>query len=379
MSDWNRDKSAHHIWCGTLPSLLLALSIAVSLHVPAQAQGFRGASGLQGKTIFLPVGTSFEGRIDTTIGSSKSKQGQRFNIITASPILGNGTDVIIPAGAKVVGEVVEAIPAGDVGHPKHYKPYGRLRVQLTSLQMPDGMTYPLVASLMPESYAERNKKSNNPNLGGGLGYSGSQASLNAVRPGMGGRNNSQRGMLSKNDLAKDPFYGGGGDMSGKSGSGNQGSGVIRSLVPKGHELYIFEGSPLSIRLDAPLKIGIAAAPGAESLYDRAAEVSNDGGKRFAREAPPQPQAAQQDGALPQQQQQQQNEPAQGGLPFLQSPLTPAGGAGPLPAPGTQPGGPLPAPTPPAAAVQQSAPAQQTAPTDPGLKPPMQGGAPGATF
>src|SRR5271166_1084048 len=102
---------------------LAALTVALGLAAPGWAQQppqnyYKAASGLQGKTVFLPTGTTFEGRIEQTISSSKSHQGERFSIVIASPILGNGSDVIIPQGSKVLGEVVEAIPHDQVKHPK---------------------------------------------------------------------------------------------------------------------------------------------------------------------------------------------------------------------------------------------------------------------
>src|SRR5438105_12731426 len=42
---------------------------------------YRAPSTIGGKTVFMPVGTTFEGRIDQTISSSHSHPGQSFNIV----------------------------------------------------------------------------------------------------------------------------------------------------------------------------------------------------------------------------------------------------------------------------------------------------------
>jgi len=274
-----------------LAPLVLAFTVWLS-STPALAQQrqqedyYHGAnaSALSGKTVFLPAGTCFEGRLDTTIGSHVSHQGQTFLIAVSAPVLANGTEVIIPAGSQVMGEVVEAISSEHLPHKKGYvKPTGKLRVQLTGLRTPDGMTYPMVASLANEESIQGNTKKRN-NLGGGVGYVGSQASFDAVAPGMSNRNgNSGRGpqVVTKQDLQRDPLYG-----KDQQQDQNDRGGQIRSLMKKGHEICIFQGSPVTIKLDGPLKIGVSNAPGADSAYTAAREHAvhtNTGGRRFAPE------------------------------------------------------------------------------------------------
>jgi hypothetical protein len=278
------------------PSKRIILSMAASfallgyLPTTAIAQDFQGASSLHGKTVIMPRGTTFEGRMDLTIGS-KSRRGQPFTISMSAPVLANGTDVLIPAGSQVIGEVVEAIPASDVPHPKGVKPTGKLRVQLSSLRTPDGITYPIVASLAGESYSQGGggRLTPNKNLGGGIGYVGTQDSFEAVAPGMearrrGGNNRMQ--VLSKSEIMRDPIYGI--DMMDQQQSG---AAKIRSLVVKNRDLYIAGGSPVSIKLDAPFKIGISQAAGAAAALTPQVEFNQDGtfGRRFVKQAPPPPQ------------------------------------------------------------------------------------------
>src|SRR3954464_7296936 len=59
-------------------------------------QYYHAPNTIHGKTIVLPIGSTFEGRIDQTISSEHSHAGTRFNIVVDSPVLVNGTDVVIP-------------------------------------------------------------------------------------------------------------------------------------------------------------------------------------------------------------------------------------------------------------------------------------------
>jgi len=351
------------------PLVMAAALLLVASPVPAQQPqpnyySGSNASSLPGKTVFLPAGTTFEGRLDKTIGSSASHQGQTFEIEVSSPVLANGTEVIIPGGSKVDGEVVEAIPSGRLPHKKGYmKPTGKLRTQLTLLHTPDGLTYPLVASLAPEETLQGSTKTKIKNIGSGVAYVGSQASFDAVAPGASNRfrGNNQRGpqVVTKQDLQRDPLYG-------KDTSQDQSDrgAEIRSLMKKGHEIYIYSGSPVTIKLDGPLKIGVANAPGADATFNAATEHAmrtNAGGRRFARESQPEPQTAPPPGgqaAAPE----QNNSP----LPFLQpgyqAPGAVPGGVAPGVVPGAPPYGGQPVTVPP-----------QNQP------PPQQQGAPGSTF
>ncbi|MBS1954911.1 MAG: TrbI/VirB10 family protein [Cyanobacteria bacterium SZAS-4] len=273
-------------------SLAATLTLFSSMPLVSHAQGFEGASSLHGKTVMMPRGTTFEGRMDLTIGSSKSRQGQPFTISMSAPVLANGTDVLIPAGSQIIGEVVEAIPAGDVPHPKGMKPSGKLRVQLTSLRTPDGITYPLVASLAADGYMQGGSgpMTANKNLGGGIGYVGTQAGFAAVAPGMDARARGGGGqglkVMSKSEIMRDPIYG----IDPQDQQQQQGA-KIRSLVKKGRDIYIASGSPVSIKLDAPFKIGISQASGAAAALTAPVEFNSDGtfGRRFTKQAPPPPQ------------------------------------------------------------------------------------------
>ncbi len=293
----------------TKPVLLPVLSASTALSIafgafvyPADAQSkqsgdslYRGAHTMHGKTLIIPIGVDFEGRLDHTIGSSVSKQGEKFEVEVSSPVLANGTDVLIPAGSAVIGEVVECIPSSRLPHQKGFpKPTGKLRVQLSGLRTPDGVTYPMVASLAGETQARgggggRGNRSSmerpNTHLGRGVAYVGTASSFEAVAPGAAQRFRTRPGqppkLVTPQEIMRDAIYGNG-------QAGTQGSGMahIRSLVKRNSNLWILAGSPLSIRIDAPFKMGIAPASGSASVLDAPMDdpdrVERNGGRRFAK-------------------------------------------------------------------------------------------------
>ena len=251
-----------------LGKLSLAIGICFFPLIPSIAQPgvspyYKAPASFAGKTFVVPAGTTFEGRIETTIGSTVSKQGSPFTISITSPIFTNASDVLIPAGAIVIGEVVQAIPAKDVPHVKKVKSVGKLRVQINALKMPDGMTYPMIASLVGEEAIANNPyQANNiinPVRGSGISYVSTPTGFESVAPGRAHYNprTGASQVVTKNEMLNDPIMGRERGMNGDKTA-------MRSLVKKKHNLFIYNGSPLTIRLEAPLKLGIGSSAGEES-------------------------------------------------------------------------------------------------------------------
>lgn len=281
--------------CFRIASLILLTLMAASLDESAQAQGrrnkridseqhYRPPSSLAGKSVLIPIGTTFEGRIDSSISSAKSHAGLRFAIIMSSPVLANGAEVIIPAGAQITGEVVEAIPASSLPRKKGMPPpRGKLRVQINGLRTPDGITYPLVASLAGE-ITGRSGSQSTP-LGTGVAYVGSSTSFESISPTTRNsrRQDGRSPVVSKQEMLKNEVYGL--DRMNRQDQGAQ----IRSLQVRKHDYYIDAGSPLTIRLSAPLKITISSGntmPGSMET-ESTAEGSLPSASRQERPTPPQ--------------------------------------------------------------------------------------------
>lgn len=275
MSTQFRSRSALVIAC------LVAAPYLVSIGTPSLAQSSappsrpgrdvdpdyynRAPSTLHGKTVLIPIGTTWEGRIDSTISSARSRAGTAFNINVSSPVLLNGTDVIVPAGSKIVGEVVEAVPASSVPRrPGQDKKLvrGKLRIQISGLRTPDGVTHPLVASVAGE-VPKRHTRGKTPQ-GTGIAYVGETANfeatdINRSKGGPKGRGDKRPEYVKRGELLKDSFLG-----AGDEGFDNE-EATVRSLVLKGRDYYIYEGSPIMVRLMAPFKIGISMPYGGEPI------------------------------------------------------------------------------------------------------------------
>ncbi len=90
---------------------------------------------------------------------------------------------------------------------------GKLRVQINALKMPDGMTYPMVASLVGEeaiasSYYQAGNVIN-PVRGSGVAYVGTPTGFQSVQPGKA-HYNPRTGMsqvVTKNEMLNDPIWG----------------------------------------------------------------------------------------------------------------------------------------------------------------------------
>lgn len=283
-----------------LPPLFLAAGLYLFLPLASQSRpeaepqenAYRAPNSYQGKAVMLPIGTTFEGRIQSTIGSSASRPGDRFSVEISAPVLANGTDVLIASGTEIIGEVVEAISSSH--QPKEgnsrLHPLGKLRVQLMSIRMPSGVTLPLVASLSGEVAANQQGGGDGLNSrSSSVAYIGSQAGFDAVNPALSNKRDrsGKLAVLKKDDILKDPILGD------NSSSSNSRGKVIRSLVKRNRDLYIYSGSPITVKLDAPLKITFAASNSQSAIdasqMEETAPVSKKGGKRFAKERPaPQP-------------------------------------------------------------------------------------------
>lgn len=276
---------SHYLWLlATSLTFCTGPTAAAGPNYSSQAP-YHGPNSFQGKAVVLPVGTTFEGRIQQTIGSSASRSGERFTIEINAPVLANGSEVLIPSGSEIYGEVAEAISSSRQPAEKyHPKPLGKLRVQLLSLKLTNGVTYPLVASLSGEV---TNLKSHSLNAArkSGVAYVGSQAGFDAVNPTMQTKRDPRTGQLTvlkREDILSDPILG-----EGRGNNSAAGGQYVRSLMKRGRDLFIYSGSPLTIRLDAPLKISFAASEGQASIEseDYSSPVSEGKGKRFARERP----------------------------------------------------------------------------------------------
>jgi hypothetical protein len=251
--------------------LITLIIIACGLETAAEAQQkpkrtepntyYRAPHSMAGKMIVLPIGTTFEGRLTKTLSSAKSHAGESFALVLSSPVLANGIDVVIPAGAQVIGEVVEAISSHAQPRKKHMPPpRGKLRIQINQLRTPDGTSFPLVANLIGEEEGRRGGSQFQTPLGSSVGFVGTSEAFEAVAPGSnryGKTYASQQGRgpekdyVHKRQFLADEIYGTGGERYSPEDR------RIRALVLRKYDLYVDEGSPMTVRLSAPLRLSVS--------------------------------------------------------------------------------------------------------------------------
>jgi hypothetical protein len=92
----------------------------------------------------IAAGTEIRATLDTPLSSKTSKPGDRFTVTIAEPARGVN-NVVIPAGARVEGEVAEAEDGKTMAA---LKDKNALSVRFRDVVLPDGQTLPLSATLI---------------------------------------------------------------------------------------------------------------------------------------------------------------------------------------------------------------------------------------
>lgn len=187
---------------------------------------------LRGKVVVAPAGSRFDATITTTISSGINRVGDIVNATVSSPLV-VGSDVVIPAGSAIIGQVTNAVPA------RRFRAGsgGLIEIRFTAIQTPDGQRYPLSASvdtntfkLQAETGGSRLAKgAGKAVIGAGVGAALGTA-IGAIAGGMPGR----------------------GAWSGAAIGG--GTGALAALASKGAELIIRSGEQIPVLLDQSLQV-----------------------------------------------------------------------------------------------------------------------------
>lgn len=137
-------------------------------------------------TVTVPAGKVFTVRLADEVGSKISQPGQTFGGTLAKPVEVDG-EIVIPAGARVEGEVVDAKAMG------HFKGGALLELKLDSVRI-NGESMPVETSLFTETLKGKGKRTGvmaggGAGLGaliGGLAGGGKGAAIGAVAGGGAG-------------------------------------------------------------------------------------------------------------------------------------------------------------------------------------------------
>ena len=91
------------------------------------------------------AGTEVHAALDTPLSSKTSKPGDRFTATVSDPVRANNGAIVIPAGARVEGEVAESEDEKTLAALKD-KP--KLSLRFRDVVLPSGQTLPLTATLV---------------------------------------------------------------------------------------------------------------------------------------------------------------------------------------------------------------------------------------
>ncbi len=131
----------------TTVSLAVINFMVIGQILPAMADAYNVNSApstqqqqLQGRVTYAPVGTTLDATLTSPIDSALAKPGDLFNAKLNSPLY-LGSDLVLPGGTSLDGQVVSADKAGLAGS------NGKMSLRLIGAVTPDGIRYPLSATV----------------------------------------------------------------------------------------------------------------------------------------------------------------------------------------------------------------------------------------
>lgn len=209
---------------------------------------------LQGYVVTAPPGTVVSATFSSAVSSEYARVGDHFTATLGSAIA-SGTNVILPAGSQMEGQVVMVKAAGRTGK------NGELDIRFTSATLPNGQKVPLSARIQTDDGTGIIKGGT---TGGRVGRA---AVTTGVGAGLGAALGTAMGPLSGGGVGRGAIYG---TVLGA------GMGALGSAWQKGKPAVLETGSPVNIVLDQPLTTSPSAPaqPSYSQPYNSAPSDSN---------------------------------------------------------------------------------------------------------
>lgn len=196
------------------------------------AQGAASDITLQGSIATIQENSVFPAVISTPISSRIARIGDLVTLTTNKNLTTPNGSILIPSGSKINGEIntVEAA--------RYANRAAQLSLKFTSIEMPNGNTYPLRASIATEDgmIVSGSLKSK---VGKGLLKTAEGAAIGA---GLGTALGAITGKTGKGAIYGTAFGGG--------------LGILSSILLKGGEIELPSGEPVFIKLDQPLSVDL---------------------------------------------------------------------------------------------------------------------------
>jgi hypothetical protein len=225
-------------------NITVASLIALSTVLPAISQTYNGQP-LQGRVTYVPVGTALDASLTSPIDTAVAKAGDLFSGKLNAPLY-LGSDLVLPAGTTLEGQVISSDKSGMVGI------NGKLGMKLIGAVTPDGIHYPLSAIVT----ADQDKGIHETKDGQIKGRSGSSTVKSSiVRTALWTGGGTLLGICFA------PIVGGAvgaGAIAGVATGG--GVGIASNLWRKGKDVKIPSGTHIKFALDQPMSLttGIAS-------------------------------------------------------------------------------------------------------------------------
>ena len=103
----------------------------------------------------IPAGTQIKATLDQALSTKTSHPGDQFMATIAQPVRDTNGVTVIPAGAKIHGEITEAEQGRAL---PELRGKGRLNMRFRSIELSNGATVPLTASLVSVNSTSKSGK-----------------------------------------------------------------------------------------------------------------------------------------------------------------------------------------------------------------------------
>ena len=182
------------------------------------------------------AGTEIHAALDTPLSSKTSKPGDRFTATISDPVRASNGAIVIPAGARVEGEVAESEDEKTLAALKD-KP--KLSLRFRDVVLPSGQTLPLTATLV--SVHDTGGKSSKKII-----------TEDQIESGRNGKDSNTIG------AATSPARSFGGPIKGLAIGALSGGGYV--VATNGKDVHLPAQAGMLIRVDQPLNWNGTSAP-----------------------------------------------------------------------------------------------------------------------
>lgn len=230
----------------SLLNAVVASALSLVLVLPTIAQTYNGQQ-LQGRVTYVPVGTGLDAVLTSPIDSSVAKAGDLFNAKLNAPLYLDN-DLVLPANTNLEGQITAADKSGLAGI------NGTLGLRLTAAITPDGMRFPLSATVT----ANQDKRLNEDKQGNLHGRSKkADVATGAARTALWTAGGTLLGIIFAPIVAGSV---GAGAIAGVATGGAVGLGS--NLWRHGKDVKIPSGTRVQFALDQPMSLstGVAGTP-----------------------------------------------------------------------------------------------------------------------